>query len=76
MSDVVDKVLKNCMPRQRNPVHDIMGKDKMMYSVVARKKVDIPDKDIKEVKKGKRKFLVGTYEYKGKKYTAWQTAKK
>ena len=43
-----------------------------MYSVVLRKKVDIPDNKIKVVTKKGRQFYVGTYTAKGKTYQAWQ----
>ncbi len=43
-----------------------------MYSVVLRKKIDIPESKIKYVTKSGRKFMVGSYEAKGKQQTAWQ----
>ena len=43
-----------------------------MYSVVLRKKVEIPAKDIKYVTKSGRRFMVGTYTAKGVERTAWQ----
>lgn len=42
------------------------------YSVVTRKNVDIPDKDVKEVTKSGRTFLVGTYKHDGKVRQAWR----
>ena len=43
-----------------------------MYSVVLRRKINIPDSKIKVVTKKGRKFYVGTYTAKGKTYQAWQ----
>lgn len=42
------------------------------YSVVLRKKIDIPASKVKEVLRKGRKFAVGTYTAKGKTYTAWR----
>ena len=42
------------------------------YSVVLRKKIDIPNKDVKEVIRKGRRFAVGTYKAKGKEYKAWR----
>ena len=42
------------------------------YSVVLKKKIDIPKSKIKEVIKNNRKFAVGTYDAKGKTYEAWK----
>jgi hypothetical protein len=42
------------------------------YSVVLRKKINIPQDKIKEVTKSGRRFAVGTYEAKGKTYQAWR----
>lgn len=42
------------------------------YSVVLRKKIDIPQNKIKTVVRKGRKFAVGTYTAKGKTYTAWR----
>lgn len=42
------------------------------YSVVLRKKIEIPASKIKTVTKSGRKFAVGTYTAKGKTYTAWR----
>ena len=42
------------------------------YSVVLRKKIDIPASKVKEVVKKGRRFAVGTYTAKGKTYTAWR----
>jgi hypothetical protein len=44
----------------------------MMYSVVLRKKINIPDSKIKVVTRKGRQFYVGEYEAKGKTYQAWQ----
>ena len=46
-----------------------------MYSVVLRKKIDIPESKIVKKKVKGRNFLVGTYEAKGKTYKAWQITK-
>ena len=43
-----------------------------MYSVVLKKKIEIPTKDIRVVKKSGREFYVGKYTAKGKTYEAWQ----
>jgi len=43
-----------------------------MYSVVLRKKIEIPTKDIRYEKKGGRNFMIGKYVANGKKYEAWQ----
>ena len=49
-----------------------------MYSVVLRKKINIPDSKIREVIKGKRRFAVGKYMAKQKstgkmkEYEAWR----
>jgi hypothetical protein len=59
----------------KNILRDNDSDDKLMYSVVARKKIDIADSKIKKVRKNGRNFLVGDYEYKGKKYSAWQITK-
>ena len=42
------------------------------YSVVLRKKINIPKNQVKEVIKKGRKFAVGTYTAKGKEYQAWR----
>jgi hypothetical protein len=42
------------------------------YSVILRKSIDIPDKQIKTVTKGGRKFAVGTYMVDGKPKQAWR----
>ena len=42
------------------------------YSVVLRKKIEIPNKNIKYVVKNKRKFAVGKYKANGKVYQAWR----
>jgi len=44
----------------------------VFYSVVARKRIKIPNKHIKEVIRKGRKFLVGKYNLKGKEYEAWK----
>jgi hypothetical protein len=46
------------------------------YSVVLRKKIDIPTSNIKTVIRKNRKFLVGKYTAKGKTYEAWKTTSK
>ena len=48
-----------------------MGKNEF-YSVVAKKRIKIPDKLIKEVVKKGRRFAVGKYTWKGKEYEAWK----
>lgn len=42
------------------------------YSVVTKKKIQIPEKDIRKVTKSGRNFLVGKYTAKGKEYEAWR----
>lgn len=42
------------------------------YSVVLRKKIDIPDSKVKTVTKKGRRFAVGTYIANGKTYEAWR----
>jgi len=42
------------------------------YSLVLRKKIKIPKKDIRYVIKKGRKFAVGKYKAKGKNYEAWR----
>jgi len=42
------------------------------YSVVLKKKIQIPDSKVKTVVKKGRKFAVGSYEAKGKTYEAWR----
>ena len=42
------------------------------YSVVLRKKIEIPAREVREVIKKGRKFAVGKYKAKGKTYEAWR----
>lgn len=42
------------------------------YSLVLRKKINIPDNKVKIVVKKGRRFAVGKYEAKGKTYEAWR----
>lgn len=42
------------------------------YSVVLRKKVQIPEKNVRTVTKSGRKFAVGKYTANGKTYEAWR----
>ncbi len=42
------------------------------YALVLRKKINIPEKNIKEVIRKGRRFAVGTYKAKGKEYEAWR----
>lgn len=42
------------------------------YSMVLRKKIQIPDANIKQVTKKGRLFAVGTYVANGKTYQAWR----
>jgi hypothetical protein len=42
------------------------------YSVVLRKKIMIPEANIKQVSKKGRLFAVGTYTANGKTYQAWK----
>ena len=42
------------------------------YSVVLRKKINIPDAKIKNVVRKGRKFAVGKYKANGKEYEAWR----
>jgi len=52
-----------------------MVKSRMMYSLVLRKKIAIPESKIKKVRRGGRNFIVGDYVANGKKYQAWQITK-
>jgi hypothetical protein len=42
------------------------------YSVVLRKKIQIPPAKTRNVKRSGRNFLVGKYTAKGKEYEAWK----
>lgn len=42
------------------------------YSLVLKKKIMIPEKDIKITMRSGRKFAVGTYKANGKTYQAWR----
>ena len=42
------------------------------YSVVTKKKINIPESQVKTVIRGGRRFAVGTYAAKGKTYEAWR----
>ena len=42
------------------------------YSVVLKKKINIPDSKVKTVVRKGRRFAVGKYEAKGKTYEAWR----
>ncbi len=42
------------------------------YSVVLRKKIQIPESKTRKVTKSGRNFIVGKYEAKGKTYEAWR----
>lgn len=42
------------------------------YSVVLKKKVNIPESKTKRVKKGGRNFIVGEYKVGSKTYEAWK----
>jgi len=42
------------------------------YSVVLRKKIEIPQSKIREVVKKGRRFAVGKYTANGKQYEAWR----
>jgi hypothetical protein len=42
------------------------------YSVVMRKKISIPDVNVREVVKGGRRFAVGKYKIGAKEYEAWR----
>ena len=42
------------------------------YSLVLKKKIEIPEAKIKTVIRKGRRFAVGAYEAKGKKYEAWR----
>jgi hypothetical protein len=42
------------------------------YSVVTKKKIQIPDTKIKTVTKKGRRFAVGSYIANGKSYEAWR----
>lgn len=74
-NSIVNKILGGNKKLSTGRILGSTGKDRMMYSVVLRKKIDIPENKIKTVKKGKRNFLVGEYEANGKTYQAWQITK-
>lgn len=42
------------------------------YSVVLKKKIMIPPKNIREITKKGRRWKIGTYSANGKKYEAWK----
>lgn len=42
------------------------------YSVVLKKKIQIPNVKVKEVVRKGRRFAVGSYNANGKKYEAWR----
>jgi ribosomal protein L13E len=42
------------------------------YSVVLKKKIEIPESKVKEVVRKGRRFAVGKYNAKGKEYEAWR----
>ena len=42
------------------------------YSVVLKKKIKIPETDVKHVVRGGRKFAVGKYKVGNKEYEAWR----
>ena len=42
------------------------------YSVVLKKKINIPENKVKKVKKKGRNFAVGSYTANGKTYEAWR----
>lgn len=42
------------------------------WSVKLRKKINIPDINVKQVVKSGRRFAVGTYNVSGKEYEAWR----
>jgi hypothetical protein len=42
------------------------------YSVVTKKKIQIPESKIRTVTKSGRKFAVGKYTANGKEYEAWR----
>ncbi len=42
------------------------------YSVVLKKKINIPDSKVRTVIRNKRRFAVGKYTAKGKTYEAWR----
>jgi len=42
------------------------------YSVVLRKKIKIPEANVKKITKKGRLFAVGTYQANGKTYQAWR----
>jgi hypothetical protein len=43
-----------------------------MYSVVLKRKINIPDKDIKVKVRGGRRFAVGTYKVGNRTLEAWR----
>lgn len=42
------------------------------YSVVTKKKINIPDVNVREVVRGGRRFAVGKYKVGPKEYEAWR----
>jgi hypothetical protein len=46
------------------------------YSLVLRKKINIPDSNVRVVVKSGRRFAVGKYVAKGKEYEAWRVLPK
>lgn len=46
------------------------------YSLVLRKKINIPDSNVRVVLRNKRKFAVGKYTANGKQYEAWRALPK
>ena len=49
-----------------------MVKTTEFYSVLLKKKIQIPDTNVKEVVRNGRKFAVGVYKVGQKQYEAWK----
>lgn len=49
-----------------------MAKTTEFYSVLLKKKIQIPNTKVKEVVRNGRKFAVGIYKVGKKEYTAWR----
>ena len=55
-----------------NGVNDKMVKTTEFYSVLLKKKIKIPNTNVKEVVRSGRKFAVGVYKVGQKQYEAWK----
>lgn len=73
----INSVLGKIGHDKLNPLGKMLSKDKYsknmsFYSVVTKKKIEIPDGDIKYKNIKGRKFAVGTYVANGKEYEAYR----